>query len=182
MVENLNNDSITLRCKPLDPKDPTMLSCEIIPNPVLTNKGRVPDASLKTSLPDQPGADAAKPSSDGPSDGEHGEYETVNVRRIQIDGQDFFKVLDPKGNPSSGVDEIPVVQKGPSDLKDTKDRFRRLKKCNDQRCSVSRPFAENRDIPIKRDTTVEEGGKTCTQPGRHTPVRASQTDQTREGT
>ena len=107
----------------------------------------------------------------------HGEYETVNVRRVQIDGQDFFKVLDSTGNPNLRGDEIPVVQKEPSDLKDTKERFRRLKKCNDPRCSVADPSAENQDTPIKRDTTVEKGGKSCTLSGRR--ILAVQVKQTR---
>ena len=123
----------------------------------------------------------AKPSSDDPGDGEHWGYETMNVKRVQIAGQDFFKVLDPSGDPNPGGDEIPVVQKGPSDRKDTKERFRRLKICNDKRCSVAGLSAEDRDTPIKRDTTVEKGGKSCTLPGRRTPRRASQTDQSSEG-
>jgi hypothetical protein len=181
MDENINNDSITLRCKPLDPKDPTMLSCQIIPMSGSPGKKADSGASPNIQQPDQSGSDTAKPSSDGPSDGEQEGYETVNVQRVQIDGQDFFKVLDPSRNPNTGADEIPPVQKEPSDLKDTKGRFRRLKKCNDKRCSVARPSAENRDTPIKRDTSVEEEGNSCTLPGRRTPARASQTDQNNEG-
>jgi hypothetical protein len=180
MVENINNDSITLRCKPLDPKDPTMLSCQIIPRSGSPEKEADSGASPNIQQPDQSGSDTAKPSSDDPSDGEKGGYETVNVQRVQIDGQDFFKVLDPRSNPNPEADEIPVVQKGPNDLKDTKERFRRLKKCNDRRCSVAKPPAENRDVPIKSDTTVEKGGKSCTLPRRHTPARANGTNQSSE--
>ncbi len=181
MDENQDNKEISLRCKPLDPKDPTMLSCQIIPKSGSPEKGADSEASPNTTQPVHSMPETVKPSSDGSSDDVHGEYETVNVRRVQIDGQDFFKVLDSTGNPNLRGDEIPVVQKEPSDLKDTKERFRRLKKCNDPRCSVADPSAENQDTPIKRDTTVEKGGKSCTLSGRRTPRRASQTDQTSEG-
>jgi hypothetical protein len=181
MVENQVNTEIALRCKPLDPNDPTLLSCQILPKSGSPEKGTASEASPNTQQPDQSGPDPSKASSDNPSDGEHGKYETVNVRRVQIDGQDFFKVLDPIGDPNPGAEEIPVVKQGLSNLKGVKERFRRLKKCNDPRCSVTRSSAENHDTPIKRDTTVEEEGKSCTLPGRRTPARASPIDQKDEG-
>jgi len=181
MVENQVNTEIALRSKPLDPQDPTLLSCQILPKSGSPEKGADSETSPNTQQLDQSGSNTVVPSPDDSSDGGHGKYETVNVRRVQIDGQDFFKVLDSRGNPDTGAEEIPVVQEEPSDLKDTKERFRRMKKCIDKRCSVARPLTENRDAPIKRDTTVEERGKSCTLPGRRTPARANQTDQTSEG-
>ncbi len=177
MVENQGNNEIALRCKPLDPNDPTLLSCQIIPKSGSPEKGADSATSPNTEQPDQFGSNTAKPSSDDHGDSEHVGYETVNVQRVQIDGQDFFKVLDSSGNPNPGTDDTSVIKTAPSNIKDTKERFRRLKKCNDKRCSVARPSEENRDTPIKRDTTVEEGGKSCTLPGRRTPIRPSQPDQ-----
>ncbi len=182
MIENNVNKVFTLRCTQPDPKDPSKLSCRIPRNLILSEKESAPEELSKTSSPDQsvPGSDAVQPFYDDLGNGEHGKYESVNVLRVQIDGQDFLKILGPRGNPKPEADEIPVVQQGSSDLKDAKERFGRLNKCNDPRCSVASPLAEDRDVPIKRDTTVEKGGKSCTLPGRRNPVRANQTNQDNE--
>ncbi|MFZ1898508.1 hypothetical protein [Methanoregula sp.] len=148
MVENEPDKNITLWCERLDPTNPDMLSCEIIPNPVPTNKGLVPDASLKTPLPDQAGADAAKPSSGGSSDAKAPGYEKLTVLRCQKDGEEYLKILKPGDEPAQNADAAPLIQEPPVNATETQKRVAQSNGCDDKHCVVSRlALARQRNAP-----------------------------------
>lgn len=158
MVEDEPDKNITLWCERLDPTNPDMLSCEIIPNPVPTNKGLVPDASLKTPLPDQAGADAAKPSSGGSSDAKAPGYEKFTVLRCQNDGEEYLKILKPEEIPEPVAGGTPPIQKIPPAVQGMGRRLGRLKKCNDPKCRVTKPASVPPDTTAQGDKRGD-GGK-----------------------
>jgi len=128
-----------------------------------------------------PGSDAVQSLTEGTSDnGQQGE-ETLTVRKVRKDGKVFLEIIDPVEDTEPQEKNTPSVQKTPASIQSTERSQGRLKKCNDPKCHVTRRTPENRDVPIKRDTTVEKGENACTLPERRTPDRANQTGQTSEG-
>ena len=157
MIENQDNNEITLRCKPLDPTDPTMLSCEIIPKSVRLENGAGQEASVKTPQPVQSRSGTETPSPDVSGDTGKPKYETVNVRKVQMGGKEFLEVLKPHGKPEPEAEETPLVQKTQPDISEMRHRLSRLKKCNDKRCIISKTASSRQDKTAKRNDTVGEG-------------------------
>ena len=122
MVEDEPDKNITLWCERLDPTNPDMLSCEIIPNPVPTNKGLVPDASLKTPLPDQAGADAAKPSSGGSSDAKAPGTKNLPYYGVRMTGKSTLKSLNRRMKLGQNADAAPLIQEPPVNATETQKR------------------------------------------------------------
>jgi len=181
MVENQNKNEITLRCKPLDPTDPTMLRCEIIPKSIPRENDDDTDPSPSTQQPDQSGSDTAKPCSVGSSDVEQQEYETLNVLRMQIDGKDFLKVLDPRGNAEPAEKENKPTKKTEPNLEEIGNRLSRLKKCNSKSCTIPRTTSLRQDRAVRRTDTDYEGRNSITPPGTSSSTRARRDGKTREG-
>ena len=158
MVEDEPDKNITLWCERLDPTNPDMLSCEIIPNPVPTNKGLVPDASLKTPLPDQAGADAAKPSSGGSSDAKAPGYKNLPYYGVRMTGKSTLKSLNRSEIPEPVAGGTPPIQKIPPAVQGMGRRLGRLKKCNDPKCRVTKPASVPPDTTAQGDKRGD-GGK-----------------------
>jgi|SRR5208337_548257 len=134
MNENTNDNVKTLRCKPLDPNNPTILSCEIIPNPVPTNKGRDPEHPNErrcTSVPGSvvPTADSSgsTPSADTPAikSGEGGSGtptsekievwnrsngEALRVKRIECNGTVVYLPIATAPQPQTVDHQSPQVK------------------------------------------------------------------------
>ena len=159
MVKNQDKNEITLRCKPLDLQDPTMLSCEIIPKSVPRAKGAGTEAALMTPQPDQSESDTVKPLSVVTGDNGKQGYEIVNVRKVRKDGKVFLEVLNPDGIDKTKAEDTLPNQKTEPNLMEMKHRLARVNKCIDKSCVVSKFTSRRQNQPENRDGTEDgEGG------------------------
>src|SRR5208337_4923272 len=134
MNENTNDNVKTLRCKALNPNDPTILSCEIIPNPAPTNKGRDPEHSDEwrcTSVPGSvvPTADSSGsthsadtlpgksgeggsgiPTSEGVEVWSRNNGETMRVKRVEHEGSVLFLPIAATPQPQTVEHQSPPVE------------------------------------------------------------------------
>jgi hypothetical protein len=142
-----------------DPSDPTKLFCRRIPNPVSQEKESGPEESSRIPSPNQTGSDTTKPLSDVTGEAGQQGFETVNVLRVQIGGEEYLKVIKPDKNPHPVADDTAAVQKTPApDLPKVSRRLASLKRCNDRQCTLPKAVSSRKGKPAKRDDMDGEGG------------------------
>jgi hypothetical protein len=139
MNEQTDPNEITLRCKPLDSIDPTMLRCEIIPKPVLQENRSELDAS-KTPLPDQSGSVTATSSSDVSEDAVSQAYTTITLRKVQRDGKEVYEP----------VKDSQSLEKNAKPSKEARPNLTQSSGCDRKHCVITRDAQTRRNKPASR--------------------------------
>jgi hypothetical protein len=146
MVEQQDNNEITLRCKLLDPKDPTMLSCERIPRPILQDNGSELAAS-KTPQSDQSRSGTTTPSPDVAEDAGSQGYTTITLRKVQLDEK---VVYEPVEDPNHSKKDILPGKETQPNLTAMQHRLARSSGCDGKHCAIPREVVAQRNKTASR--------------------------------
>lgn len=100
MADKTETKEFILKCKPIDPKDPTTLACRIVAKKVSSQGEQNPDKSSKASQVNP--SDESEPAKTVPDatekPGVAGD-ELLTVRKHTLDGKVFLEVIEPASDP-----------------------------------------------------------------------------------
>ena len=100
MADKTETKEFILKCKPMDPKDPTTLACRIVAKKVSSKGEQNPDKSSKASQVNT--SDELEPAKTVPDvtekPGVAGD-ELLTVRKHTLDGKVFLEVIEPASDP-----------------------------------------------------------------------------------
>ena len=104
MANKTETKEFILKCKPVDPKDPTTLACRIVAKKISSQGEQNPDKSSKTSQVNP--SDESEPAKTVPDatekPGVAGD-ELLTVRKHTLDGKVFLEVIELASGPESNA-------------------------------------------------------------------------------
>lgn len=106
MADKTETKEFILKCKPVDPKDPTTLACRIVSKRVFSKGEQNRDESSKDSLPKSSESEPVKTVPDVVKKTEPFDDELLTVRKHDLDGKVFLEVIEPVLGPESNATEM----------------------------------------------------------------------------
>jgi len=100
MAEKTETKEFILKCKPMDPKDPTTLACRIVSKRVFSKGEQNPGTESKASqVNPSEELEPVKPVLDANEKAEETGDELLTVRKHTLDGKVFLEVIEPASGP-----------------------------------------------------------------------------------
>lgn len=106
MADKTETKEFILKCKPMDPKDPTTLACRIVAKKVSSNSEQSPDTSPKDSQPKSSKSEPVKTVPDVVEKTEKTSDELFTVRKHDHDGKVYLEVIEPTSGPEPNATEM----------------------------------------------------------------------------
>jgi len=152
MTDIPDDKVVTLRCESPDPeKDPTLLHCRIVREPIIPEGNGDSGPAETASNPEQSGTGTVtKPTPETPAKVDSQQGELITARRVLINGVEHLKILGPDGKPGPAGTATALPQQASPDNTVSGRRFSRMKKAG---CPVN-----------LKAKTVQEPGNTSVKP------------------
>ncbi|WP_300223441.1 hypothetical protein [Methanoregula sp.] len=106
MASKTETKEFILKCKPMDPKDPSTLACRIVSKRVFSKGELNHDTASNDSQPKSSESEPVKTVPDATEMIEEAGDELLTVRKHTLDGKVFLEVIEPTSHPEPNAVEM----------------------------------------------------------------------------